>query len=412
MDNTQRTCLLILTTIAVGFSLYFLQTVLLPFVIAFFIVIGCNPILDYLGRLGIPRLIAFGLTFCAGTLMVLSLCYMIFLSVVSLSENLPAYQQRLNAMVSWYDQQFGVSDTLGGLNQLEPSVESEPAGSESLESQPPAAQGEPQSNEDSSAGADDGSVGANKSRAAPLQGGITNIPNQSEPPDAPHSNLTDGLMENLQSLMVSLAGALSSLLSYSILILIFVYFLLFGNSMHTAKRPEMLVRIEGQIRKFLVIKTLISAATGFVFGFVLWLFGVPLAIVFGMLAFLLNYIPNIGPLVAIVLPVPFLVLNAEIAPPAAITCFVLISIVQFVSGNVIETNLMGKSFDVSPVVLLLALMFFGLVWGIVGMFVATPLISIAKIVLEGTPQGKGIAELIAGRWGDGEPGNGEPGKKA
>jgi AI-2 transport protein TqsA len=59
---------------------------------------------------------------------------------------------------------------------------------------------------------------------------------------------------------------------------------------------------------------------------------------------------------------------------------------------------MGKSFDVHPVVLLLALMFFGLVWGIVGMFLATPIVSILKIILQQSPQTRTFAELLAGRW--------------
>lgn len=155
--------------------------------------------------------------------------------------------------------------------------------------------------------------------------------------------------------------------------------------------------ITEQIRIFLVMKTIISLLTGLAVGLVLWLFGVPLAILFGFLAFLLNYIPNFGPLVSCALPVPFLVLNSNISPAAAILCLILISAIQFISGNVIETRVMGKSFDVSPVVLLLALMFFGLIWGIVGMFLATPIISILKIVLQQSPSGRPFAELMAGR---------------
>ena len=88
---------------------------------------------------------------------------------------------------------------------------------------------------------------------------------------------------------------------------------------------------------------------------------------------------------------------------AAITCLILISAVQFISGNVIETRLMGKSFDVSPTVLLLALMFFGLIWGIVGMFLATPIISIVKIILNQSQGGRTLSELMAGRWQDDAP---------
>ncbi|MEM9412613.1 MAG: AI-2E family transporter, partial [Planctomycetota bacterium] len=203
--------------------------------------------------------------------------------------------------------------------------------------------------------------------------------------------------EQLRSLLLQLVGSMSILLSYGILIALFVFFLLSSDRLKT-NQPKIMEEIEDQVRRYLVLKTLISVATGIAFGGILWAFGVPLAILFGVLAFLLNYIPNIGPLVANVLPIPLLILNSEISVGAAIVCILLITAIQFISGNVIETRMMGKSFDVSPVVLLLSLMFFGLVWGIIGMFLATPLVSILKIALQNTDSGKPIAELMAGRW--------------
>jgi AI-2 transport protein TqsA len=202
----------------------------------------------------------------------------------------------------------------------------------------------------------------------------------------------------LQSQLLQVAGSLSSLLSYGVLILIFVFFLLLGPDNRQQKTPEIIQEIEVQVRRYLVMKTVISALTGFAFGFVLWLFGVPLAILFGFLAFLLNFIPNIGPLIASLMPIPFLLLNAEMSPTSAIICFLLVAAIQFISGNVIETKIMGKSFDVSPVVLLLGLMFFGLVWGIIGMFLATPIASIAKIIFQQHESTRPLSELMAGRW--------------
>ena len=219
----------------------------------------------------------------------------------------------------------------------------------------------------------------------------------------------------IKTQLLNLLGSLSSLFSYGVLILIFVFFLLQADKQiggHSSPAnvsnsdggtvdsiDNIFVEIEEQIRKYLVMKTVISVLTGFVFGFVLWLFGVPLAILFGFLAFLLNFIPNIGPLISMMLPVPFLVLNSAMSPTMAILCFVLCATIQFVSGNIIETRIMGKSFDVSPAFLLLALMFFGLIWGIVGMFLATPIVSIVKIVLSQYKMGQPVAELMAGRLG-------------
>ena len=362
MQKTQTICLLTLTTIAVGFSLYALQTVLLPFVIAVFIVIGCKPIIEYLEKHKAPKFVAFGITFAAGALSFLALCYLVFLSFHQLSENAEIYQKRLNAIAEWIESNLGDQE--------------KPVGSPDTDQEKESSLVEPEVSQ--------GSVNDETLPQQTIDDSATN-------------KLLEWTTGFLQSFMLKLLGSLSSLLSYAVLVLIFVYFLLFGGS-SKKHRPAVLVDIEAQVRKFLVIKTLISAATGLMFGLILWLFGVPLAIVFGVLAFLLNYIPNIGPLVAVVLPIPFMVLSSTMSPAAALSCFVLISAVEFVSGNVVETNLMGKSFDVSPVVLLLALMLFGLVWGIVGMFLATPLVSIAKIILERTPQTKFLAELLAGRW--------------
>ena len=181
------------------------------------------------------------------------------------------------------------------------------------------------------------------------------------------------------------------------MILIFVFFMLIGENDWGRQKRGITGEIESQVRKYLVVKTVISALTGLAFGGVLWIFGVPLAIVFGFLAFILNFIPNIGPVIATGLPIPFLVLNADMATTTALACFALISAVQFVSGAVIEPRVMGQSFDVSPVFLLLALIFFGMIWGIIGMFLATPIVSIIKIVLQQNEWGRPVAELMAGR---------------
>lgn len=359
MQRTQTICLVVLTVIAVGFSLKFLQSVLLPFVIAVFVVIGIRPLLDLLhSRYRLNRYVSVGISFLIGVVALAITGLAIWASIMDLSNNSGIYEQRLNAIGNWVATNF-----------LEDSTE--PLPNEPLQNEGP------QSDRPSSG-------------SSQLSG---------DPADRTGSVWQDalkGISKQMEGLLLNLAGSMSSLLSYGIMIALFAFFLL--SAENSGPRPKILEEVETQVRKYLVMKTIISVFTGIAFGGVLWLFGVPLALLFGVLAFLLNYIPNIGPLVANVLPIPLLVLNSEISIVAAIACIILMTSVQFISGNVIETRIMGKSFDVSPVVLLLALMFFGLVWGIVGMFLATPLISIIKIVLQNTRSGKPIAELLAGRW--------------
>ena len=349
MQRTQTICLVTLTVIAIGFSLSFLQTVLLPFVIAFFVVIGIRPLLELLHeRYHLNRFVSVAITCVLGIGIVAALGLAIWVSIQDIAAHTDIYENRLNAIGGWVNS-FFESEDVGEVEEAVTEGEQEIV---------------------DNAGEDEGNA---------VQDAFAVI------------------IAQLQSLLLKLVGSMSSLLSYGILIALFIFFLLSSDKLHQ-NRPKIMDEIEDQVRRYLVLKTVISVLTGIAFGGVLWFFGVPLAILFGVLAFLLNYIPNLGPLIANILPIPLLVLNSEISMGAAIVCIILITAVQFISGNVIETRIMGKSFDVSPVVLLLALMFFGLVWGIVGMFLATPLVSMLKIVLQNTDSGKPIAELMAGRW--------------
>ena len=401
MQKTQTTCLIILTTIAVGISLYFLRSVLLPFVIALFVVIGCRPILDFLEhQLKLNRFIAFAVTFLLGVALVTGLGLMVWASINDLSKHPEAYEQRLNSIINrvaliWEENE---GSDLTSISATQPSREQDNASKISTEGNPSQFTQEgstdrPNSQPEKSGGnnekAKDGFAG---------QPAVRDTATLEEKTSKAVQDLMKSISTYLQSILFTLVSSLSTLLSYGVLILIFIFFLLSEQGQNRHKRPQLLNEIETQIRKYLVMKTVISFFTGLTFGFILWLFGVPLAILFGTLAFVLNFIPNIGPLVANALPVPFLVLNSQLSPFAAITCLILISATQFISGNVVETRLMGKSFDVSPTVLLLALMFFGLIWGIVGMFLATPIVSIVKIVLNQSSGGRSLSELMAGRW--------------
>ncbi len=378
MQRTQTTCLVVLAIIAAGFSLFYLKSVLLPFVLALFIVIGCRPILEFVQRkLRLPRYLAFVVTFMLGFLTLLGFAFLIWYSVNDLAKNTDVYQTRMNAIITWVVKRI-------------PAPEGESTSTS----------GKTVNQKDSE---EDLKVDSTDESTTNELGKELAQDKQHDPSTTVHEFLT-WISTYIQTQMLSVAGSLSSLLSYGVLILIFVFFLLLGNPVAEGitacagnQNSGILAEIEQQIRKYLLMKTVISLVTGFVFGFVLWAFGVPLAIVFGFLAFLLNFIPNIGPLIITILPVPFLVLNSEMSPGSAIVCFALIGAIQFVSGNVIETRMMGKSFDVSPIVLLLALMFFGLVWGILGMFLATPIVSIIKIVLQQHETMRPIANLMAGR---------------
>ena len=148
-----------------------------------------------------------------------------------------------------------------------------------------------------------------------------------------------------------------------------------------------------------MLQTLISMATGLLVGGVLTLLDVPLAMVFGLFAFLLNFIPSIGSIIATLLPVPVVLVSPEVSSGAATLAIALPAAIQFVVGNIISPKVMGDSLQLHPVTILLALTVWGSLWGIVGMLLATPITAVMRMLLERLEATRPLARLMAGDFG-------------
>jgi AI-2 transport protein TqsA len=203
-------------------------------------------------------------------------------------------------------------------------------------------------------------------------------------------------VEAVGSLLVGTTNAILQILSKSLLVLIFVIFLMVGGDAR-AQSSGVWGEVEGRITRYLVIKALVSMATGILVGVTLAILGVELAIVFGLFALLLNFIPNIGSIVATFLPLPVVIVSPNVSFVAAILAIAIPGSIQFFVGNVLEPKLMGRSLDLHPVIILLSLIFWGMIWGIVGMLLATPMTAVAKILFEKLPTTRPLADLMAGR---------------
>ena len=186
------------------------------------------------------------------------------------------------------------------------------------------------------------------------------------------------------------------LFSKGILILIFTLFLLLGKEFKT--RPEgTWANIEFRIKKYLITKLFISIITGTLVGGILFILNIDLAIAFGVFAFILNFIPSIGSIIATLLPLPIILVTPNITLMAASLAIILPGAIQFSVGNIIEPKIMGDSLDLHPVAILMALIFWGMIWGIVGMLLAAPLTAIMKIIFEKIEITHPLAHLLAGR---------------
>jgi AI-2 transport protein TqsA len=203
--------------------------------------------------------------------------------------------------------------------------------------------------------------------------------------------------DRLGSLLVGATNAIVDVLSKGFIVLIFLFFLLMGGALRDAAASGVRAEVEHKIRRYIVVQGLLSAVTGFLIGTILVVLGVPLAMTFGLCAFLLNFIPNIGSILATLLPLPIVLVSPEISTTVAVLAILLPGLVQLGIGNVIAPKVLGDSLDLDPVTILLALMIWGTLWGVVGMLLAAPITAVMKILFERTEVTAPLARLMAGR---------------
>ncbi len=151
------------------------------------------------------------------------------------------------------------------------------------------------------------------------------------------------------------------------------------------------------LQGYLVVKTYTSGVTGILAGLGCWFFGVPYPMVLGLIAFVLNYVPSLGSIIAAV-PAVLLAMVLEGAGSAIGVAVVYLAI-NIGIGSITEPRIMGRRMGLSPLVVFLSLVFWGFILGPVGMFLSVPLTMILKILLEGTEDLRWIAVILGS--GDG-----------
>lgn len=192
-------------------------------------------------------------------------------------------------------------------------------------------------------------------------------------------------------------GAIAGALSQGLLVMLFLIFLLLGSTTRTKPREGVAGEIERSVKRYVVTKVVVSAVTGTLVYFVLQILGIPFAIAFGAFAFVLNFIPSVGSIIATLVPLPVILLTPDITMQRIILALAIPGAIQFGIGSILEPKIMGDSLDLHPVVILLALIFWGMLWGPIGMLLAAPLTAVTKIVLSKLDVTAPVADLLAGR---------------
>ncbi len=197
--------------------------------------------------------------------------------------------------------------------------------------------------------------------------------------------------------------ALATLFSSTVLVLMIMLFMLseatvFPRKFQAIFRQATLgsgrvVKFVQEVQVYLRIKTLVSVGTGVLLGVWCWILDVDFALILGLIAFLLNYVPTIGSAIAS-LPAIFLAL-IQVGPGHAVLVAAGYLGVNLVFGNIIEPNLMGRRLGLSTLVVLLSLLFWGWLWGPIGALLSVPLTMVVRIWLENTEDLRWVAVILS-----------------
>lgn len=316
------------------------SSIVVPFLLSIFIAMSCHPIIQWASRYGIPRI--FSVLLVIGLIVVLGLMLagLVGQSMNDFSARLPKYKTDLELEFIWAAEQlaqFNIHlDEQQLLSYFDPGV--------------------------------------------------------------------------AMGLATDLLSGLSGVLANFFLILLTVIFMLFESDsvpkkIHIAlDDPSMRLRqidqVLSSVKNYLVIKTVVSVFTALIIGTWLWFLGLEHFLLWSVLAFLLNYIPNIGSIIAAVPAV--LLATVQLGLPEAGLVALGYMVVNTVMGNVVEPKYMGKGLGLSTLVVFLSLIFWGWLLGTVGMLLSVPLTIIVKIALESNDQTRWLALLLADDSPDGE----------
>jgi len=201
----------------------------------------------------------------------------------------------------------------------------------------------------------------------------------------------------------NMLSGFGSVMANLFLIILTVVFMLFEASSFPIKLhfalddPEMrlkqIERFLASVNHYIAIKTMVSIATGVIVSVMLWVFDLDFFLLWGVLAFLLNYIPNIGSIISAIPAVILAALQLGFAQAGFIGLGYII--INMVMGNMIEPRYLGKGLGLSTLVVFLSLIFWGWLLGTVGMLLSVPLTMILKIGFENSPEGRWLAILLS-----------------
>lgn len=338
--------LLVLATLAVGYTLWAAQEVLLPVLLAMFFALVGNPIIRLLRRMYVPRFVGALLVLLGGMTVAGLLAHKMLPSAMDWAQQAPREMRQLAPK----------------LRELTKPVQDANKAAESFA----------------------------RAAAGTQTGRQPQIVQAA--PDDPYRKL------------LATPRVLASLLA---VVLLTFFFMVYGENLQRnaiALLPgrqqkkftvDILHSIEREVSRYVLTISVINTVVGFVFAGVLYLLGLPLAeaLLWGTMAALLNFAPYVGPLIGIVAMLLVGFISFE-EPFQSMLPAVAYLVLHTIEGQIVTPIILGKRMALSPLVLILALMLFGWLWGIIGLLLAVPLLVCVKLVLARVEGMEGWARLL------------------
>jgi AI-2 transport protein TqsA len=333
--DSSKTALITIAIILVAATLKIASTVTLPLGISLFLFLLLNPLLNRLEKLKVPRWIGVVISMLILLIVFVFASWFSFFTIDRLVQRLPMYIRRFIVIDAWAAEKMGLD---------------------------------------------------------------------------PGTSFLSYLNFDWQGLILSSLSSVSSktinIISKASLIYIFVLFLLLerqslipklkiatprGKGMRIAVLFE---RVNRQVSKYLLLKALISAATGLLFYLASLATGLDFAVMWGVLAFILNFIPSIGSIIITLLTIVMAILQFFPNWASVIYVAILMISIQTVLGNILDPRIQGVQLNLSPFVILVSLSIWGFIWGVAGMFLAVPITSVIQIVCANVESLKPFAVMI------------------
>ncbi|WP_421871088.1 AI-2E family transporter [Marinoscillum sp.] len=190
-------------------------------------------------------------------------------------------------------------------------------------------------------------------------------------------NTLSGFATELLMTILYFAGLLGAIAEYEKVI----DYIMGKNGDEHSVASETFRRVKDSISIYIKVKTIVSLLTGLGIGLISWFFGIQYALLWGILAFVLNYIPYVGSLIAIVPPLLIGGLTAE-SVSEFVFLFICLEAIQLTMGSIVEPKMTGDSLSINTVTVLFSLVFWAFMWGTAGMLLSVPMTFLIKVILE------------------------------